>query len=172
MLKATLNLKNVDPESFGKEYVEQSLKAADALMDELNTADPELPKCGKLTPGANSRNGPPRRKADRKLPEEPQRSRCRRQWSATPSRRQARSNTPARSSGQNGGEERYDWREHQRMKKEAAEERESGRRKARLDTGHVQRRHYADYVTPTVPEDMKAWYQNVFSRRCESTDWE
>ena len=42
MLKAVLNLKTVDPESFGKEYLEQSLRAADALMEELDTADPEL----------------------------------------------------------------------------------------------------------------------------------
>ena len=39
MLKAVLNLKTVDPESFGKEYLEQSLRAADALMEELDTAD-------------------------------------------------------------------------------------------------------------------------------------
>ena len=43
MLKAVLNLKTVDPESFRKEYLEQSLRAADALMEELDTADPELP---------------------------------------------------------------------------------------------------------------------------------
>ena len=33
-------------------------------------------------------------------------------------------------------------------------------------------RHHADYVAPTVPNEMKAWYQNVFIRRSESTAWE
>ena len=46
MLKAVLNLKTVDPESFGKEYLEQSLKAADALMEELDTADPSCLSSG------------------------------------------------------------------------------------------------------------------------------
>ena len=135
MLKAVLNLKTVDPESFGKEYLEQSLRAADALMEELDTADPELPKFGqpKL---AETGDGPRRgRKADREQPDEPQRSRSGRQQ--TPSRRTARSTTPARSSWQKGGEENYDWREYQRRKREAAEERESGLRRERQDTGHA-----------------------------------
>ena len=139
----------------------------------------------------------------------------------------ARSATPARSSWQKGGEEYYDWREYQRRKREAAEERESGLRRERQDTGHAKCRqdlldlgidpnlpseinsqyldlifdgdartskkqvhvwlqcptgkngsvrctvrHHADYVAPTVPNGMKAWYQNVFIRRSESTAWE
>eukprot|EP00439_Symbiodinium_sp_Y106_P044480 s6124_g5.t1 len=197
MLKAVLNLKTVDPESFGKEYLEQSLRAADALMEELDTADPELPKFGQPKIGAKTGDGPRRgRKADRELPDEPQRSRSgRQQRSATPSRRTARSATPARSSWQAGGEEHYDWREYQRRKREAAEERESGLRRERQDTGHVKCRqdlldlgidpnlpseitsqctvrHHADYVAPTVPNEMKAWYQSVFIRRSENTAWE
>ena len=144
MLKAVLNLKTVDPESFGKEYLEQSLRAADALMEELDTADPELPKFGQPKIGAKTGDGPRRgRKADREQPDEPQRSRSgRQQRSATPSRRTARSATPARSSWQKGGEEYYDWREYQRRKREAAEEREQdsaekGRTPDTLSAGRI-----------------------------------
>ena len=52
MLKAVLNLQNKDPDSFGKEYLEHSLRAADKLMDGLRTGDPPadppgLPTFGK-----------------------------------------------------------------------------------------------------------------------------
>ena len=227
MLKAVLNLKTVDPESFGKEYLEQSLRAADALMEE-DTADPELPKFGQPKIGAKTGDGPRRgRKADREQPDEPQRLRSGRQQRSVrplegrrgarlppdpPGRKEERRTTTGESTSV--GKEKL-------PKSESQDSAEKGRtpdakcRQDLLDLGidpnlpseinsqyldlifdgdartskkqvHVWLQcptgkngsvrctvwHHADYVAPTVPNEMKAWYQNVFIRRSESTAWE
>ena len=103
MLKAVLNLQVKDKDSFDKEYLEHSLRAADKLMDDLRTGDPPADPPGLTTFGKPKRDPDVSgRKADQDTPSKPQRSRCARQQSTAPASRRARSTTPARSSWEGG----------------------------------------------------------------------
>ena len=126
--------------AIAKRYVDGAqaanmLKAVlNKLMDDLSTGDPPadppgLPTFGKpVFAGSNPDDGYVRgRKADQSTPPKPQRSRSARQKSTAPASRRVRSTTPARFSREvgkgNGKEEPFDWKQHQRKKREAAEDR-------------------------------------------------